>query len=732
MNQKETGIQAVDTGGPGADSAAAVALLDRSSARILLADDNAQVRESTVQALGVQGYQCTAVASGEQCIALLREQTFHVLLLDLSMEGMDGFAVLDELRTLQLELTTIVISGHASFENVRRVFRGGACDFVQKPHTPSQLCHAIDRAVDTLNLQRQLRALNGRLEDSERRYEFIVANSPDLIYLLDNKERFVFVNEKSLELLGFTPQELIGRHFSMLLEHPHDSIPYYTFKERRTGKRSSRNVQLDLQRKDGIDATDDPGPTSITIELNAMGVYQNVDGQSQFMGTYGVARDVTERKKAEETIRFLAYHDLLTRLPNRELFLDRLRLSMALAERNGSKLAVMFLDMDGFKYINDTLGHIVGDSLLQHVAARLKSLLRETDTVSRVGGDEFNVLITDIQSQAEAALVARKIMEAFALPLFVDRHEIGVSFSIGISMYPDDAHTTIELIKHADMAMYDVKTSNKRGYEFFSSNMKSIYQHRLKLEDELRRALEEEQFECYFQPQYQLPDHSFFGLEALIRWRHPERGMVPPGKFIPVAEDIGLIGDIGRYMLHKACGHLRSWIDQGIAPVKIAINVSALQLQDRDFDQQVHRIVDEYALPRGFIALEITESVLMQDMDAVIERLTRLAQLGVDVGIDDFGVGYSSLAYLQRLPIRVLKIDRSFLDPLGAGEHKPGILKGMVALARELELDVVMEGVETQSHMDYVRAAGCDVVQGFFLARPMPAPEMEQRLRQAG
>ncbi|MEE4279258.1 MAG: EAL domain-containing protein [Halieaceae bacterium] len=705
------------------------AVLERSNARLLMVDDDAATLKSSQRLLASEGFQCNTVRGGAEGIEALRSEAVDVLLLDLRMPDVDGFAVLDQLQSMGLDLETIVLSGHASFGNANQVFHKGACDFLPKPHSPAQLFGAIDRAIHKLNLRRKLTYVRNQLEQSEQRYHFIAANSPDLIYLLDNDGRFVYVNERAMKLLGYMPEELIGKHFSFILDHPRESSAYYAFRERRTGERSSRNVELNLKWNQRDEVLNSSGSDHVPIELNAMGMYQRVGGETLFLGTYGVGRDISERRQAEETIRYLAYHDRLTRLPNRDLFLDRLKLSIAQTERNGSKLAVMFLDMDGFKYVNDTLGHVVGDRLLQLVANRLQGVLRDSDTVSRIGGDEFNVLLSNINGKEEAGLVARKIINAFAEPISVDKQQISVAFSIGISIFPDDASGSTDLIKNSDMAMYHIKANGKRGYEFFSESMQAIYEHRLRLEDEMRLALEHGQFECYFQPQYGMPGRSFFGMEALIRWNHPERGMVPPDLFIPVAEEIGLISEIGAYMLDRSCAHCRSWLDQGYDPAKVSINVSASQLLEHDFDEQVQSIVDRYKLPSGCIALEITESMLMQEMDTVIGLLGRMSRRGIDISIDDFGVGYSSLAYLQRLPINILKIDRSFLSAVDDASAKAGMLKGMVALAHGLDLKVIMEGVETSTHLDYVTDARCDIVQGYYLARPMPASEVQKQLR---
>jgi len=431
--------------------------------------------------------------------------------------------------------------------------------------------------------------------------------------------------------------------------------------------------------------------------------------------------------KALETIHFQAYHDLLTRLPNRELFLDRLKLSIAQADRNKTKVAVLYLDMDGFKFINDTLGHIIGDNLLQSIAMRLTNLLRDTDTVSRIGGDEFNILLPEVADQNEAGLVAEKIINCFSKPLAIDNQDIVISFSIGISTYPVDAKNSLDLIKNADMAMYHIKARGKNGYEYFSENMQSIYQHRHNLEQDIHRALKEKQFEAYCQPQYKIPENEIYGLESLIRWNHPDRGFISPEDFIPIAEEIGMISDIGLFMLESGCKQLKKWIDDGFRPVKLSINVSAYQLIETDFDKTVCSIVRRYALPENLLMLEITETALLQDMEHVIQKLKNISKCGIGISIDDFGIGYSSLSYLQALPVDMIKIDRSFLES-EKQDKQNCILKGIVALAKELQLGIVVEGVENKQQLSYVDEVGCDIIQGFYFSRPVPENEITPKL----
>ena len=699
-------------------------------ASILIIDDNTSLLYSTQSFIEANGYRCYIADGGEAGLQILEQSSVDIVLLDLSMPDMDGYQVLDAMHASGIDSDVIVISGDATFNNATRAFRDGALDFIDKPYKPAHLLATIEHTLQKRQLRLQLREAQAALQASEKQFRFIVRNSPDIIYMVDDRGFFTFVNERIHELLGFTPDDLIGEHYSILVHEEDQQRARHVFDERRTGKRASNNIELRLINRDDGHVVNNGESPEVTIELCSMGMYQKINGDKpHFEGTYGVVRDISDRKKAEETIRFQAYHDLLTRLPNRELFLDRLNMTLSQASRKGGMLAVLFLDMDGFKFINDTLGHVLGDSLLFQVATRLRQILRDTDTVARIGGDEFNILIPELQQREEAGVIANKIIEAFASPIHIDDHEITVSFSIGISVFPDDAESADELIKNSDMAMYHIKGRGKNSYEYFSDNMQSIYEHRHSIKQDIHRALENQQFEAFYQPQYDITQRRIVGVEALIRWNHPHKGLITPDQFIPLAEEVGMIGRIGRFMLHTGCRQLRRWLDQGRQAIKLSINVSAHQLNDENFDTLIGEMVRHYRIPRNHLIIEITESALMEDMDSIMPRLTNLVNHGVGICIDDFGVGYSSLAYLQTLPISSIKIDRSFLSCTSEGSNgKACILRAIVAMARELGLDIIVEGVESQGQLDYLLGIDCHVAQGFLLSHPLPAGETEQLL----
>lgn len=705
---------------------------DKSSFTVLIIDDNSNLLYSTKSIIEANGYKCIIADGGEAGLMVLEQMRgeIDIVLLDLAMPDIDGYQVLENIHEQDMDVDVIVVSGDATFDNAAKVFRDGALDFLNKPYNPSQLISTVYNIALKRNLKKHLKNTQKQLEDSEKRYRFIVSNSPDIIYMVDHRGFFTFINDRVTDLLGYKPEELIGEHFSTLVHEDDIIVAEHVFNERRTGERASQNVEFRLRCSDPEKASKTFESNTIVIELCSLGVYNLKEDGTPYLGTYGVARDISDRKKAQEMIHFQAYHDLLTRLPNRELFLDRLNLSISQASRNKSMLAVLFLDMDGFKFINDSLGHIIGDKLLQHVAHRLQDTLRDTDTVSRIGGDEFNILIPELQHREEAGLVAQKILNVFSKPILLDKHEITISFSIGISVFPDDANCTETLIKNADMAMYHIKGRGKNGYEYFSDHMQSIYDQRHSIEQDMRKALDNNQFEAYYQPQFDIKTNQVVGFEALIRWNHPSKGLITPDDFIPVAEEIGLINEIGLFMLEAGCQQLRNWIDDGYTPLKLSINVSAYQLAESNFDVVLCDLARQYNLPRSLLMVEITETSLMQEMEQIMPRLKNLVKCGIGICIDDFGVGYSSLSYLQTLPIQTLKIDRSFLSCITNNADTSCIIKAIVAMARELKLDVVVEGVESNKQLQYVKDIGCRIVQGFLLGRPLPADETTALLSQ--
>ncbi len=429
--------------------------------------------------------------------------------------------------------------------------------------------------------------------------------------------------------------------------------------------------------------------------------------------------DITDRKRAEQQVQQLAYADLLTGLPNRALLLDRLQEALARCDREQTQLALLFLDLDRFKPINDTMGHSVGDALLKAVAGRLSNCVRRTDTVARLGGDEFVILMTGIHRHLDATRAAKAILECFAEPFSCDGHEIFTSLSLGIALYPADGQDPGTLLKSADMAMYVAKDRGRNTYQFYSREMNEAAHERLDLENSLRRALKQQEFFLAYQPQVSLAQGRVTGIEALVRWSNPELGVVPPGRFIPACEEIGLILPLGEWVLRTACTQARAWSDAGFGPLRMAVNLSVMQFRQSDLACTVRGIIQETGIDPAYLELELTESMIMEDAEGTIRTLRELKEMGLRLAIDDFGTGYSSLSYLSSFPIDRIKIAQRFVRDVPTDARNGAIVETIIAIARSLGIEVIAEGVETPRQVEFLRSRGCDDVQGYYFSRPI-------------
>lgn len=553
--------------------------------------------------------------------------------------------------------------------------------------------------------------------ESERRLRLHVAQTPLAVIDWDAEFKVVAWNPAAERIFGYSRQEALKRHaFELIVPITMREQVYLLWRDllRRQGGARSTNDNLTRD-----------GRTIVCEWYNTT----LVDESGQVLGVTSLVQDVTERREAERQLERLANYDTLTGLPNRNLFHDRLSHAVEKARRRGQQLALLFVDLDDFKTVNDTLGHDAGDRMLRHAAEAIRGAMREEDTIARLGGDEFVVLMEEA-NPVDLPGSVRRLLDALEQPIILDGQELASSASIGIAVYPADGEDIPTLLKSADTAMYRAKEQGER-YQFFQAEMAVQARERLLIESNLRRAIEREQLFLNFQPIVDLASGELMGAEALLRWRHPELGMVPPDRFIPVAEASGLIGTLGEWVLRETCRQIRRWEDEGLSVPRIAINLSARQLRQRDLAESFAGILAEERVGAARIGVELTESALMHDPDAAAEMLCTLRAAGFEIYIDDFGTGYSSLSYLKRFPIDKLKIDRSFVNDLSASGGSLAIVTAVLGVARALGMRVVAEGIETEEQMGMLRANGCDMGQGYHIARPMMAADFAAWARAA-
>lgn len=559
------------------------------------------------------------------------------------------------------------------------------------------------------------------LRKAMQRLDLHFKQTPLAVIEWDNDFRVLNWNPSAEYIFGYTREEALGRHAMELIVPEGAGAHVATIWEnllRSSGGQRSTNENITKA-----------GDTIICEWYNT----SLVDEHGQLIGVTSLAQDITEQKLAEQRLNHLAYHDDLTGLPNRALFHDRLTQAMAVSGRHNELAGIMIMDLDRFKDINDTLGHAVGNKLLQAVASRLKHSLRESDTVARLGGDEFAIALIDAEVAEDIAQIARKLIDTFAQPFLIDDHELYVTCSIGITLYPVDDKNIPSLLRNADSAMYLAKESGRNCFRFYSAALTARAERRLAMETELRHALERGEFQLHYQPQIEIATGRVAGLEALLRWRHPEKGTVPPSEFIPIAEDSGIIVPLGEWVLRTAFLQAKAWRDQGLPETCIAINLSARQFRQGQVVPLTMKLLDETGLPPRCIEFEITESLFIEEGNSEIATmLNGLRALGISLSIDDFGTGYSSLSYLKRFPIDKLKIDQSFVRGITTAPEDASLVKAIIAMAHSLNLKTIAEGAETESQYQFLRRHHCDVVQGFFCSHPLPVEEATALMRAGG
>jgi diguanylate cyclase (GGDEF)-like protein/PAS domain S-box-containing protein len=640
------------------------------------------------------------------------------VLLDIHMPGMDGFEVCRGIRQIPLGqyLPILMVTGSGDGAVIHRTFETGATDFIAKP-------------------------VNGVILGYRVRYMLRAAKAAQA--LRQNQERLILAQQ--IAGLGYWEWDLL-----------HNS---WTFSDQ-----SRQILQLNGSRADGFEAflqTVHPeekevvektlnqtlsGEREFNIEHRIVwpdGQIRHVHGQARVVRDHqqrpvrvtGTIHDVTDRLQTEAKLRenqtrlnYLAYHDALTGLPNRLLFLDRFQHAIAKGRRARKQVAILFLDLDQFKKVNDSLGHEIGDQLLRGVGERLKGCAREGDTLARLGGDEFVLLLEDLEQENAPSVVAKKVIAQLALTFQVGGFQLYATASIGISLFPDNGETVEELVKCADVAMYRAKERGRNNFQYYTPDMNARAQELLLLENGLRQALSRNELEIYYQPQLDMVTGRFFGTEALLRWNHPERGVLLPGDFLALAEETGLIMAMSEWVIHTACRQNKAWQDQGFQPLVVAVNITPRMFQQPELLRVVGQALDQSGLAARYLELEVTESMIMHNVEAAIETMEVLNHMGVGIAIDDFGTGYSSLSCLRRLPIQKLKIDRVFVSDITSNPNDAAIAASVIALAGSMNLGVIAEGVETQEQRSFLHDRGCRQGQGFLFSKPLPVTELEKHL----
>ena len=639
------------------------------------------------------------------------------VLVDLFLPDSRGIDTFDRLFRLAPEIPILVLSASQDEDVAKLAVQRGAQDYLLKAHLYGYLLLKTLRSMIE-------RAANAEVLFEEKERAQVTLNSiGDAVISTDVGGRVTNLNTVAERLTGWSLEEAAGQPLEEVFRVADSTTRESVQNPMTLAIRENKTVGLTsncvLIRRDGTEAA---------IEDSAAPIH---DRRGHVTGAVMVFRDVSMARALSLKMAHLAQHDSLTDLPNRILLNDRLTQALALARRHQQRLALLFLDLDRFKNVNDSLGHAIGDRLLQSVAGRLLACVRSSDTVSRQGGDEFVILLSEVARPEDAAVSAGKILLALSMPHRIDQQDLHLAASIGVVTCPEDGTEADTLLKHADLAMYRAKDSGRNTYRFFEPDMSGRTADRQSLESGLHRAIERHEFVLHYQPTMSLDSEELIGVEALIRWHHLQRGLVLPAQFVPIAEESGFIAAIGRWVLHEACRQSRAWREAGLPPMRIAINISTVELRDKGFVERVGGILEEHGLVPRDLELELTETFLVHDSNSTAAVLQSLSDLGVRIALDDFGTGYSSLSHLKRFPIDTLKIDQSFVRNLATDADDASIVSAVIGMGKGMQIRVVAEGVETREQLAFLRKRGCPEGQGYYFSRPVSAREFTQLLRRS-